>query len=47
MRLPSAVRCGFKAAVSFVDGKPIVPADPDLGGERAYTVEGVENLDDV
>lgn len=38
----------FTAVLTFDEsGKPVVSSDPDLGDERAYTVEGVENLGDV
>jgi uncharacterized repeat protein (TIGR02543 family) len=45
---PTDENAAFTAALSFDgDGKPVVSSDPDLGGERTYTVEGVENLGDA
>ena len=41
---PTDAGAEFKAEVAFVDGKPVVSSDPDLGDERTYTVEGAENL---
>jgi hypothetical protein len=37
----------FTAEIFLMDGKPVVASEPDLGEERAYTVEGVEDLDDA
>jgi uncharacterized repeat protein (TIGR02543 family) len=45
---PMDENAAFTAALSFDgDGNPVVSSAPDLGGERAYTVEGVENLGDA
>jgi uncharacterized repeat protein (TIGR02543 family) len=45
---PTDETAAFTAALSFDgDGNPVVSSDPDLGVERAYTVEGVENLGDA
>jgi uncharacterized repeat protein (TIGR02543 family) len=45
---PTDGNAAFTAALSFDgDGNPVVSSDPDLGDERTYTVEGVENLGDA
>jgi uncharacterized repeat protein (TIGR02543 family) len=45
---PTDANAAFTATLSFDgDGKPVVSSAPDLGNERAYTVEGVENLGDA
>lgn len=44
---PTDPEVAFAVDVSFVDGMPVVGFVPDLGTERTYTVEGVENLGDT